>query len=222
MQDSKKFEDQSEDSLRSSTTMIRKSSSKLDKIADHIIRTVTIKGQERFIDQDIPEDNISYEESEKRLILFGLVTALLFSLSSLICIILIFQLFEAQDQIILSGVPMIADSNFPIPHVALINRIHDGSMLVFKMINQSYFDYAWKFKVPDQGGGKSQTYFMFEDLGNIHVAFSNGKLKMTVIQSPTKHFTVPKSEFRQEFLNGHSFRLGNFVMFFGGTNTNGN
>ena len=57
--------------------MQRKSSSKLDKIADHIIRTVTIKGQERFIDQDIPEDNISYDESEKRLILFGLVIALL-------------------------------------------------------------------------------------------------------------------------------------------------
>ena len=41
---------------------------------------------------------------------------------------------------------------------------------------------------------------------------------MTVIQSPTKHFTVPKSELRQEFFGGHSFRLGNFVMFFCGTN----
>ena len=145
LQDSKKIEDQSEDSLRSSTTMIRKSSSKLDKIADHIIRTVTIKGQERFIDQDIPEDNISYEESEKRLILFGLVTALLFSLSSLICIILIFQLFEAQDQIILSGVPMIEESNFPIPHVAFMNRNYDGSMLVFKLINQSMIINLMKF-----------------------------------------------------------------------------
>ena len=66
MHDSKKFEDQPEYSLQSSTTMQRKSSSKLDKIADHIIRTVAIKGQQRFIDQDIPEDNISYDESEKR------------------------------------------------------------------------------------------------------------------------------------------------------------
>ena len=208
-------------SLRSSATMRQKSSSKFDKIADQIIRTVTIKGQQRFIDQDIPEDNISKEESEKRLIVYGLVTALLFSLSSLICIILIFQAFEAKNQIILSNVPMIEDSNFPIPHVAFMNRKHDGSMLVFILINQSYFDYAWNFKAPDQGGGESQTYFMFEDLGNIYVAFSNGKLKMTVIQSPTKHFTIPKSGLRQEFLHGHSFRLGNFVMFYGGTNTHG-
>ena len=208
-------------SLRSSATMRQKSSSKFDKIADQIIRTVTIKGQQRFIDQDIPEDNISKEESEKRLIVYGLVTALLFSLSSLICIILIFQAFEAKNQIILSNVPMIEDSNFPIPHVAFMNRKHDGSMLVFILINQSYFDYAWNFKAPDQGGGTYQTYFMFEDQGSIHVAFSNGKLKMTVIQSPTKHFTVPKSELRQEFLGGHSFRLGNFVIFFGGTNTDG-
>ena len=201
--------------------MRRKKSSKLDKIADQIIRIVTIKGQERFIDQDIPEDNISYEGSEKRLILFGLVTALLLSLSSLFCIILIFQAIEAQDQNILSGVPMIEELNFPIPHVAFMNKRYDGLMLVFKMLNQSYFDYAWKFIIPDQGGGKSQTYFMFEDLGNIHVAFSNGKLKMTVIQSPSKHITIPKSELRQEFLHGHSFRLGNFVMFYGGTNTDG-
>ena len=201
--------------------MRRKKSSKLDKIADQIIRIVTIKGQERFIDQDIPEDNISYEGSEKRLILFGLVTALLLSLSSLFCIILIFQAIEAQDQNILSGVPMIEELNFPIPHVAFMNKRYDGLMLVFKMLNQSYFDYAWNFKAPDQGGGESQTYFMFEDLGNIHVAFSNGKLKMTVIQSPSKHITIPKSELRQEFLHGHSFRLGNFVMFYGGTNTDG-
>ena len=32
-----------------------------------------------------------------------------------------------------------------------------------------------EFKAPDQGGGESQTYFMFEDLGNIYVAFSNGR-----------------------------------------------
>ena len=201
--------------------MRRKKSSNLDKIADQIIRIVTIKGQERFIDQDIPEDNISYEGSEKRLIFFGLVIAHLLSLSSLFCIILIFQAIEAQDQNILSGVPMIEELNFPIPHVAFMNKRYDGLMLVFKMLNQSYFDYAWNFKAPDQGGGKSQTYFMFEDLGNIHVAFSNGKLKMTVIQSPSKHITIPKSELRQEFLHGHSFRLGNFVMFYGGTNTDG-
>ena len=197
----------------------QKRSSRLDKIADQIIRIVAIQGQQRFIDQDIQEDNILYEESENRLIFYGLGTAFLLSLSSLVVIILTFQAFGVKDQNIISAVTMVEDvGHFPIPHVAFMNMWHDGLMLVFKLINQSNFDYAWKFKVPDQGGGSHQTYFMFEDLGNIHVLFSNRKRMMTVIQSPTKHFTVPKSELRQEFFGGHSFRLGNFVMFFGGTN----
>ena len=197
----------------------RKSLSKLDKLADQIIRTVAIKGQKRFIDQDIKEDNISYEESEKRLIFYGLGMAFVLSLSSFVLIILTFQAFGVKDHNIFSAVTMVEGiGHFPVPHVAFMNMNHDGSMLVFKLINQSNFDFAWKFKVPDQGGGTHQTYFMFEDLGNIHVAFSNRKMKMTVIQSPTKHFTVPKSELRQEFFGGYTFRLGNFVMFFGGRN----
>ena len=195
----------------------RKSLSKLDKLADQIIRTVAIKGQKRFIDQDIKEDNISYEESEKRLIFYGLGMAFVLSLSSFVLIILTFQAFGVKDHNIFSAVTMVEGiGHFPVPHVAFMNMFHDGSMLVFKLINQSNFDYAWKFKVPDQSGGTDQTYFMFEDLGNIHVAFSNRKMKMTLIQSSTKHFTLPKSELRQEFIGGHSFRLGNFVMFFGG------
>ena len=204
-----------EDSLNSR----RKSTSKFEKIADQIIKIVAIEREQNFIDQDIQEDNISYEESEKRLIFYGLSMAFVLSLSSLVFIILNFQAFGVKDQNVFSAVTIVEDTeHFPIPHVAFMNMWHDGSMLVFKLINQSNFDYAWKFKVPDQSGGVSQTYFMFEDLGNIHVAFSNRKMKMTVIESPTKHFTVPRSELRQGFFGGYSFRLGNFVMFFGGTN----
>ena len=202
-----------EDSLNSR----RKSTSKFEKIADQIIKIVAIEREQNFIDQDIQEDNISYEESEKRLIFYGLSMAFVLSLSSLVFIILNFQAFGVKDQNVFSAVTIVEDTeHFPIPHVAFMNMWHDGSMLVFKLINQSNFDYAWKFKVPDQSGGVSQTYFMFEDLGNIHVAFSNKKMKMTVIESPTKHFTVPRSELRQGFFGGYSFRLGNFVMFFGG------
>ena len=204
-----------EDSLNSR----RKSTSKFDKIADQIIKIVAIEREQNFIDQDIQEDNISYEESEKRLIFYGLSMAFVLSLSSLVFIILNFQAFGVKDQNVFSPVTIVEDTDHvPIPHVAFMNMWHDGLMLVFKLINQSNFDYAWKFKVPDQGGGSHQTYFMFEDLGNIHVLFSNRKRMMTVIQSPTKHFTVPKSELRQEFFGGYTFRLGNFVMFFGGRN----
>ena len=198
-----------------------KSPSNLEKIADLIINAVTIRGQQRFIDQDNQEDNISYEKSEKRLIVWGLSLAGLFSFSSLICIILLFQAFKVEDQnVYLAKTNVESTGNFPTPHVVFMNILKDGDMgymLVFKQMNRSYFNYAWKFNVPDQS--VSQTYFMFEDLGNIHVAYSNRKLKMTVIASTTlKHFTIPKSELRQEFGLGHSVRMGNFVMIFGGKN----
>ena len=41
---------------------------------------------------------------------------------------------------------------------------------------------------------------------------------MTIIQSSLKHLTVPRSEMRQTFDGGHSLRIGNFFMVFGGEN----
>ena len=216
------------DSRSASTDATRsKSPSKLEKIADIIIDAVIVKGQQRLIDQDNHEDNITYEKSDKRLIICGLGLAGLCSLSSLICIISVFQAFEVRSQKVFLDVPIVERANFPIPHVAFMNRLKGGSMLVFKQINKSHFDYAWKFNIPIQMKHQFfdflHTYFMFEDLSKIHVAYSNMKLKMTVIPTSTlKHFTIPKSKLKQEFIYGFSVRMGNFVMFFGGQNGYGN
>ena len=195
-----------------------KSPSKLEKITDMIINAVDVPSQPRLIDQDNQEDNISYEQSELRLIVFGIGLAGVCSLSSLICIVSVFQAFEVKSQNVFVTVPFVEKTgHFPIPHAAFMNVNGDGYMLVFKQTDKLYFDYAWKFKVPDQGG--VHTYFMFEDLGNIHIAYSNRKLKMTVIPSSTlKHFIIPKSKLRQKFDLGFSVRMGNFVMIFGGQN----
>ena len=54
------------DSCSASTDATRsKSPSKLEKIADIIINAVIVKGQQRLIDQDNHEDNITYEKSDK-------------------------------------------------------------------------------------------------------------------------------------------------------------
>ena len=203
------------------------SPSKLEKIADIIINAVIVKGQQRLIDQDNHEDNITYEKSDKRLIICGLGLAGLCGLSSLICIISVFQAFEVRSQKVFLDVPIVERANFPIPHVAFMNRLKGGSMLVFKQMNQSHFDFAWKFNIPIQMKHQFfdflHTYFMFEDLSKIHVAYSNMKLKMTVIPTSTlKHFTIPKSKLKQEFVYGFSVRMGNFVMIFGGENGYGN
>ena len=112
-----------------------------------------IRNQQRLIDQDTQEDIISYEKSEKRLIVCGLGLAGLCSLSSLICIISVFQAFEVKSQNVFTTVPIVESvGHFPIPHAAFMNAIEDGYMLVFKQTDTLHFDYAWKFKVPDQGG----------------------------------------------------------------------
>ena len=192
--------------------------SKLDKIADKIINTVTIKGKKRLIDQDKPEDNITYEESEGRLIFLGLSLAVLLALSSLVCIILIVQALQVKDLTVLVAESVDkSQQRFPVPHVVFMDRLGDGLMMAFEQINQSHFDYTWQFKVPDQGG-YIQTYFLFEDSANIYVSFSNRNLPMTVIQPSRNHKTIRRSKLRQEFAYGHSFRLGDFIMFFGGQN----
>ena len=194
------------------------SQSKLDKIADQIINTVTIKGQKRLIDQDNPEDNITYEESEGRLILLGFSIAIFLGLSSLVCIILIVQALQVQGlRVFVAEAKDKNQERLPVPHVIFMHRLGHGHMIGFKQVNQSYFDYTWQFKVPDQGG-YIQTYFLFEDLANVYVAFSNRNLPMTVIQPSRNHKTIHRSKLRQEFAYGHSFRLGDFVMFFGGKN----
>ena len=92
-----------------------KSPSKLEKIADLIINAVIIRNQQRLIDQDTQEDNISYEKSEKRLIVCGLGLAGLCSLSSLICIISVFQAFEVKSQNVFTTVPIVESvGHFPI------------------------------------------------------------------------------------------------------------
>ena len=197
------------------------SPSKLEKIADIIINAVIVKGQQRLIDQDNHEDNITYEKSDKRLIACSLGLAGLCSLSSLICIISVFQAFEVKSKNVLAVPIDESKANIPIPHVAFMNRLRGGSMLVFKQMNKSHFDFAWKFNIPVHN--YLHTYFMFEDLSKIHVAYSNMKLEMTVIPTSTlKHFTIPKSKLKQEFIYGFSVRMGNFVMFFGGQNGYGN
>ena len=163
------------------------SPSKLDKIADQIINTVTIKGQKRLIDQDNPEDNITYEESERRLILLGFSLAILLGLSSLVLIV---HFLQVQDlQVFVAEAKDKNQERIPVPHVIFMHRLGHGHMIGFKQVNQSYFDYTWQFKVPDQGG-YIQTYFLFEDLANVYVVFSNRNLPTTVI----RHSTIKKPQ----------------------------
>ena len=185
----------------------------LELIADQIIDIATVKGQTRFIDEDRPEDNVSYEESEKRLTYLAFFFAISSSIVSSICLILVMDVMTIQGPRIRiagqSGTDKIKDT-FPLPYVLLMGKsgMGDGTMLVFQQINQSYFQYGWKFKLPKQQD-EIDMYFLFEDLGQVHVAYGNMRLPMTVLNPSSKlHFTIPRSKLKQKFIDGHSLRIG--------------
>ena len=56
-----------------------KMTSKFEKVANLIIEAVWVKDVKRFVDEDIKEDIITYEESESRLIKIGLFITFIFS-----------------------------------------------------------------------------------------------------------------------------------------------
>ena len=62
-----------------------------DKVADKIIEAFIVKPKERMIDQEDQNDNISYEESEVRLIFMGIASAALLALISMILTIMALQ-----------------------------------------------------------------------------------------------------------------------------------
>ena len=64
---------------------------KADEVADQIIKAFIVKRRKRLMDKDDPNDNISYEESEVRLIFMGITLATLFATISIILMITALQ-----------------------------------------------------------------------------------------------------------------------------------
>ena len=196
--------------------------SKWDLVADRIINFVSVKTKPRYIDEDRPEDFVSYEVSDKRLTCLALSIGILLSIASFICLIFIVNVSVNQPKVLIAQYGEAKDKlRFPNAHVLLMEKQGDGSLLVFRQINQSFFEYGWKFKVP---GGQSNihSYILFEDLGQVYVAYSNMNKKMTILQTSAirnfTDFTIPRSELRQEFVGGYSLHIGKFVLVFGGKN----
>ena len=69
----------------------QKRNTKSDEVADKIIRAMIVKRKKRWIDKDDQNDNISYEESELRLIFMGITSATLLASISMILSIMALQ-----------------------------------------------------------------------------------------------------------------------------------
>ena len=189
--------------------------SKVDGVADQIIKAFIVKKQKHFIELEKQEDVITYEESEQRLIALGQLLSFLLSIVTLIQLILLQSRSVNLVNIEHEANYNESDVNFPIAQVALMAPRGSGSIIILRLDNQSKLKFAWHFKVPRL---KTETrYFLFEHHGNICVIYNNPKKAMTIIHGPKKHTIIQNSQIRKPFEEGaNNLRVGNFVMVFGG------
>ena len=193
----------------------QRKNTKADKVADQIIKVFIVKRKQRLIDQDNQNDNISYEESEVRIMLMGIALATLLASISVILIIMAFQQQDSPDRLQISYSAKVVNMKFLSPYVTFMDLSGTGRLFTLKQNMNLSFQYDWEIKLPrvplDTG------YFVFNDGKDVYVMSSNSNQKMTMIKGPKHHVTLSKSHIIDNFYtSGSIIRIGNFVMVFGG------
>ena len=188
---------------------------KLDKLADRIIKAFIVNAKRRngrIVDQI---DNISYEESENRLMIMGVSLAMVQALVA--TILTIVALIGNQNNSSNHLLPNNTKLNYLIPCVTFMGVDGEGHMLTIKQNQNMTFQYAWKFKLPKVPNKTG--YFAFEDQQSVFVIPSSKNQKITMINNPENHVTLSKSQIIGTFYyTGSILRVGNFVMVWGGIN----
>ena len=193
---------------------------KYNDLADQIINTFIVKKQERLIDREEHKENISYEESEMRLIYLGIFSASLLGMVLLVLTILFSLQALSTTQVIILNVTKPKEFIKPlVPKVLIMNKFGQGQMATveFNDKNQS-FQLDWEFKLPriPQDTG----YYLFEDRGNIYSVPSSPKIKITMLNE-LKHQIIDKSQIPdvsdEFYFSGNNLQVGPFVMIFGGS-----
>ena len=192
-------------------------STKADQVADQIIKAFIVKRRKRLMDKDDPNDNISYEESEVRIMLMGIALATLLASISVILIIMAFQQQDSPDRLQISYSAKVVNMKFLSPYVTFMDLSGTGRLFTLKQNMNLSFQYDWEIKLPrvplDTG------YFVFNDGKAVFVMSSNSNQKMTMIKGPKHHITLSKSHIIDNFYtSGSIIRIGNYVMVFGGYN----
>ena len=188
---------------------------KADQVADEIIKAFIVKRKKRLIDQDDQNDNISYEESELRLIFMGITSATLLASISMILTVMALQTYSPKGlQVSLPSTKNV-QLKFLSPYVTFMGLGGEGYLFTMKQKPDLSFQYDWELKLPrvphDTG------YFVFKDRNAVFVISSNSNQKMTMINGPNQHVTLAKSHIIDNFYHtGSILRVGNYVMVFGG------
>ena len=210
--------------------------SKFDVIADRIINAFTIKPQERFVESN--EDTISYQESEKRLIIFGSYLTVILNLA--LSALLVLAHFLSSNRVLMKNYSSIESSNnYPSPYLFIMTKLGVGDIVVLRQNKDLTFALDWTFKVPENRPQVPATpwsqlqpnrliessvletgFSVFEDRGDIFIVYSDTSKKMVVL-SPSKtqkhKTTLGKSNLPWNYLYYSSIvRTGYYVWIFGG------
>ena len=190
-----------------------------EKIADKIISVFIIKRPLRLIDKESKDAEISYEESEERLIsllfLFAVILLLLSSsLSSQMMIKQRNQHVNKPWDAIQSQDPK--DKPFPTFNFIIMDQ--EGNLESFMLVNQRTLKLNYKLKLPKPGSNNEHTYFLYVEKGEVYVV--NGKMKITKLTSNGKHRTIPDSSmpYAPTMLSSTSIRIGKFFWILGRNN----
>ena len=193
----------------------REKDKKSSTLADVIIKALIAKRRKAIIDQeDAESDLVSYETSEKRImILASILAVMLCVINSLLLTLVVTNQHQTNILVLdstLDGKHMITKQ----PYVVLL--FNDGQLEFFSL-NGTQLNLAWSFKVPkvtDQTG-----YFPYVRKNTLNIIYTDGKKDVTVISGKTQHFTIKKSKIPQEFFyTAKSTHFGNQVWILGGNN----
>ena len=211
-------------SLERSSVVEEETPKIIEQVADQVISFFKVKRPVRFIDKESKEDEISYEESEMRLIILMTVTAIILLLvSTSLAAFVILPMFNKD---ILktswdSTIPNSAETSFPTFNVIVIDR--HGNLESLQLQNQSTLKESYKMKLPkskiiewDMLLSK-EGYFVFAEQGDVYVIKSKGvktdkgKKLITKISSNGYHRVIKGTELPKRFISVDttSFRLGN-------------
>ena len=164
---------------------------------------------------ELLNDNISYEESEVRIIALASILAL--SLSLIASAMLGFHATNSSPtrQIILNYDPPVSKPKSRTPHVALL--FFDGRMNIYELNSSNqHLEFRWNITIrtPKNDG----QYFSFQEQDPIHVFYGDMQKVITIIQSETdyKNKKMRNILSNETFQKSGYFRVGNYLWIFGG------
>ena len=184
-------------------------------IADTIINAFIVKRRKALVDQEEFEiDIVSYETSEKRLIVLAAILS--FFLCLIISILLAPSVANWQQNNVLILDPTLTTKQPSKKHPYVVLLFKNGTLEFFGL-NRTKLNHSWSFKVPSTK--KNTGYFPFVRKNVLNIIYSDKQKEATVISGKSMHHTIKESKIPSNFFYyAETAQFGNLFWIIGGQN----